>query len=97
MKSATLIEENTMNPTQIIENLHRGVCRVVFEKVNGEMREMRCTLAPDRLPESQFLHEGRTHSEEYTRVWDLDENAWRSFRFDSVREFNPPQLLNESF
>lgn len=85
-----------MNPSQIIENLHRGVCRVVFEKANGEIREMKCTLDPNRLPSGRVLNENYAPSNEYTVVWDMEANDWRSFRFESVREFTPPQLLTEN-
>ena len=86
-----------MNQAHIIENLHRGVCRVVFEKANGEIREMRCTLDPSFMPETPEYLAEENGSKDYTPVWDTDLNEWRSFRFDSIKEFNPPQLLNENY
>tara|TARA_R100000951_G_scaffold104881_1_gene98337 strand:+ start:321 stop:581 length:261 start_codon:yes stop_codon:yes gene_type:complete len=85
-----------MNPVEIVENLHRGVCKVVFEKANGEIREMRCTLDPNRLPEQQTLTEDGGDIRDHTRVWDVEANGWRSFRFESVRSFTPAQLLTEN-
>jgi len=84
-----------MNREMMVEQLHKGVCKVVFEKKDGNVREMHCTLHPDRLPERQVLTEGdRTPTNPDTiRVFDTDLNEWRSFRVDSVDSFTTPQLL----
>jgi hypothetical protein len=66
--------------------LHRGVVMVSFTKANGEMREMRCTLCPDLIPATPVV-EGKTAKKEnpdVQAVWDVEKEAWRSFRFDSI-------------
>lgn len=68
------------------EDLKNGVHTVVFEKKDGTIREMRCTLQPDMLP--QFLSEVAPVTKENPdtlAVWDVDNNGWRSFRVDSVQ------------
>jgi hypothetical protein len=73
---------------QILEN---SITTVVFTKVNGEQREMKCTLLSEYLPKSdvagkQLLTETLTKEENPStlRVWDVENNGWRSFRMDSI-------------
>jgi hypothetical protein len=73
---------------QILEN---SVTTVVFTKVNGEKREMKCTLLSEYLPKSdvagkQLITETLTKEENPStlRVWDVENNGWRSFRMDSI-------------
>jgi len=93
-----------MNREQMVENLYRGVCNVVFEKKDGSMRTMNCTLHPDRLPSTvKSLNEvdgdggggnsTPTIQQGTIRVFDTDIQEWRSFRTESVQAFNPPQQL----
>lgn len=65
-----------------ISQLTTGKYIVTFKKKNGEMREMRCTLEPDVVPEVKGT--GRNDNNEVIAVWDLDKKDWRSFRIDSV-------------
>jgi len=73
---------------QILEN---SVTTVVFTKVNGEQREMKCTLISEYLPKEdvagkQLLTETLTRKENPSTltVWDVENNGWRSFRVDSI-------------
>lgn len=67
-------------------NLRSKIGTVTFTKQNGEERIMRCTLQENMLPVQTDLEvavqkKGPTDS---LAVWDLEKNAWRSFRYDSV-------------
>lgn len=62
-----------------------GEITVVFTKTNGDERVMRCTLSESVLPNVESVST-RKKSDESISVWDLDENGWRSFRWDSVKE-----------
>lgn len=71
---------------------------VEFVKSDGTLRVMRCTLDPDKLPvaaanvttgpvdgivtESKPRKQPDVHS---IRVFDLDQQEWRSFRFDRLK------------
>ena len=71
---------------------------VEFVKSDGTLRVMRCTLDPEQFPvvptnvvaapvngivtESKPRKQPDVHS---IRVFDLDQQAWRSFRFDRLR------------
>lgn len=76
--------------TQLKQTLENGVHTVVFTKLNGEVRELYCTLDPEELPVSdkQLLSEGITKKENDNAlsVWDMDKKAWRAFRLDSIIE-----------
>ena len=78
--------------------LYTTEVEVEFIKSDGTLRVMRCTLDPDKLPvvpdtattgpvdgivtESRPRKQPDVHS---IRVFDLDQQAWRSFRFDRLR------------
>jgi hypothetical protein len=78
------------------EQLQNGVVTVVFEKTDGTERVMRCTLSDLYVPqvEPQMLSEYDGQVPKNTRqindsvqsVWDIDNNGWRSFRLDSVKQ-----------
>lgn len=63
---------------------------LTFTKVDGTQRTMLCSLNPDLIPADKLQKEEvkpRKRSEEALVVWDIDKQDWRSFRYDSVREF----------
>lgn len=76
-----------------LENLRTAPegCTVVFTKKDGTQRQMQCTLFPGSIPSDK---QPKTESEEDTnstgsalRVFDLEKQEWRSFRWDSVKQF----------
>lgn len=89
------------SPTQykMIHNLlHEGVFTVEFTKINGELREMNCTLHKDWMPSEAIreYHQTRLLDYETIPVWDTDKQEWRSFktmRVISIKEKgNEPEL-----
>lgn len=82
-----------LTKTEIVEALRAHRCVIKFTKVNGEVREMPCTLRPDVIPsQPQVVQEAsadsktRKTNDNIVSVWCLDKQAWRSFRVDSVLE-----------
>ena len=72
----------------IKDALYTGKTVIAFTKANGETREMLCTLRPDLIPEqpvSESTKTPRKENPDVQAVWDLEKEAWRSFRFDSVQ------------
>ena len=75
-----------------LEHLREGRCKVAFTKKDGTKREMLCTLNMDSVPSE---HHPKTdgnataRTNESVRVFDLEKEAWRSFRLDSVTVFDP--------
>ena len=70
---------------QVRNLLSASEATVVFEKLDGEMRTMRCTLIPEFLPETPGqVGKSKEKSKDAVAVFDLDKRAWRSFRFDKL-------------
>jgi len=77
--------------------LHVTEVTVEFTKADGTVREMRCTLNPDKLPPPPVVtgpvdgivkesKQRKAPDPESIRVFDLDKNEWRSFRFDRLQK-----------
>ena len=90
-----------INREEIKEQLNQNVVQVTFTKVDGTERVMNATLKTELIPDYKpkkilldfgFIQEEmaellKTYSEPANQpVWDLDKKAWRSFRWDSVKE-----------
>jgi len=68
--------------------LHIAEVQVTFFKINGEERVMRCTLDEEHIPQEKHPKgTGKGTSDATISVFDLDKQDWRSFRFDSIKEF----------
>ena len=73
----------------LLKDLRENVAEVFFTKVNGEKRQMKCTLMPQILPQNtdiEHLDEQHKRPENLSTVvcWDLDKGGWRSFRVEAV-------------
>lgn len=64
-------------------HLAMGPVTIKFNKKDGTERTMNCTIKAE-LVEAYEKKTDRTLNEEVCFVYDLDKQAWRSFRFDSV-------------
>lgn len=76
-----------MNRAELKNTLQNDIATVTFEKADGTLREMRCTLQSSFLP-TQVLKEDKkekTENENILAVWDIDNGGWRSFRMDSIK------------
>jgi hypothetical protein len=85
-----------MNQQEIKNALHSNVCTVTFTKVNGEERVMQCTLKEDLLPAQIDLEETiekktKTPNPDVLAVYDVAAEGWRSFRWDSLKDFKVEQ------
>lgn len=82
--------ETKYTKEQLTELLHAGSCVVKFTKVNGEEREMPCTLNSELIPPQPVVEGKQTREKkpnpEVVSVWCLDKKAWRSFRVANVTE-----------
>lgn len=72
--------------------LQNSVSNVTFTKKNGDERIMKCTLMPEHLPPAE-VKESTEKTEKAVNtdvlaVWDLEAEGWRSFRLDSVKNFD---------
>jgi hypothetical protein len=78
--------------------LHEGVVGITFIKKDGSERLMQCTLAESKIP-SEFAPKGseKAKSDEVLPVFDVENDGWRSFRWDSIKkiEFSLVGVENE--
>lgn len=75
-----------MNIEELRKLLTSDIVTVTFTKKDGSNREMICTTIPDFLPMPEAITGNfATPSQDVVTVWDLEQSAWRSFRFDSVK------------
>lgn len=89
------LEFNTdVEKNWLINNLKNEKVNITFQKVDGTIREMLCTLNPELLPkiEPVVLTEGketeqvkpRKESTTAFRVYDLEKSDWRSVCWSSI-------------
>ena len=57
-----------------------------FTKKDGTLRKMNATLQESVLPPQPATEKTKKENAEVISVWDLDVNAWRSVRYDSINE-----------
>ena len=71
--------------------LETNICTITFTKKNGDERVMSCTLDEQHFPpiqkEAAEVGEVRQKSIESLTVFDIDEQNWRAFRWDSIKRF----------
>jgi len=81
---------NDDNAKNWLKNLLReGSVMVTFQKKDGTERKMHCTLAENEIPaEKMPKGTGKTKNDEALAVFDVENQDWRSFRFDSILKLN---------
>ena len=74
---------------EMLTELSTGLCRVVFTKVNGEVRDMTCTRQLSYVPIDQIPKgdPNKIPNEKVMPVFDINKLAWRSFVVDNVTTF----------
>ena len=77
--------------------LQDGSVLVEFIKSDGTVRSMNCTLSAehgaiykDKLTEEAEVPVERAHilprvNNDVCKIWDIEQNAWRSFRWDRLK------------
>lgn len=82
------VSENNAPEDWIRSLLQSYVLSITFDKIDGTSRTMTCTLDKSRLPAIEAAKIEPNETGDHIRVWDLDNNGWRSFiatRVKSVR------------
>ena len=77
------------------ELLKKKVIKVTFKKKDGSERVMKCTLQEDIVP----IYEKKTErvkkvNDEVLAVWDLEKDSFRSFKLDSLIDY---QIIEEGY
>ena len=78
-----------MTRLEMIAKLKESNCRVIFKKINGEERDMQCTLMETVLPELKTKSDDkkRQPNESVIRAFDINKQEFRSFKVDNVISF----------
>jgi hypothetical protein len=76
--------------------LKKTVVTVNFKKKDDTLRKMICTLNEEYLPDVSNIEEldskkTKKESPEAIAVWDLEKHSWRSFRIDSIINYETNQ------
>jgi hypothetical protein len=70
-----------MNIQELRQLLHQDCATVVFKKKDGSVRELFCTTMPSVLGDYESTSKP---SDSIVTAWDLENEGWRSFKFDSL-------------
>lgn len=74
-----------LNGDILHDQLRQSVLMVSFDKINGDRRDMTCTLDRRYLPSDQQADAAVAKPTKASlAVWDLNANGWRSFRLDRI-------------
>lgn len=73
---------------EVLEQLRERVCRVIFTKVNGEERDMQCTLNMDLIPTEKQPKTGKEYNDAVVRAFDINKEEFRSFRVENIISFS---------
>ena len=83
------------NYEQVVTALQEGIVEVKFTKVNGEERTMLATLNEGLIPvdlwpqdDPDVLVHPNPPNFEVQRVYDVEKDGWRSFRWESLISWN---------
>lgn len=78
-----------MTREELKETLSSAVATIEFEKADGTLRKMRCTLMKESLPVLVEKEDGEKSTRKINLdvlpVWDIENGGWRSFRLDSIK------------
>lgn len=72
-----------MNIKELRDILHKDCVTVVFKKKDGSIRELFCTTMPEVLGLMPADYSSLP-SDVIVTAWDLENDGWRSFKFDSL-------------
>jgi len=82
--------------SELTNQLQNSTVNIEFKKVNGEVRNMKCTLREGIIPKASKADtlsqtKVRKVSPEVLVVWDVNKNDWRSMRWDNIVEVTNEQ------
>ena len=87
MKAASktsLLKNMQKSKLTVREFLRNNVMTITFKKIDGSERVIVCTLNPSLLPPRNLDAKTRKQNPDIIAVYDLEEEDWRSFRFDNL-------------
>lgn len=80
------------NTEMFVTVLRSNIVNVEYVKLNGEQRNVRCTLISDYINDGSVKGSNNNHrSVTNVKVWDLDAEEWRTLIVDRIRTFEIEQ------
>jgi hypothetical protein len=86
-----------MTRDDVLTKLRTGSTLIEFVKVGGAMRTMQATLNESQIAYTKPIEGSSTTRKipEHTcSVWDIRDNAWKSFRWENLRLVDGVNLPN---
>lgn len=86
-----------IDKNKLIETLRKKYVNVTFTKTDGSQRKMTCTLHEDVVKPYEPKTEKKKQKKDdpnLVAVWDVEKDAFRSFKLDSVIDY---QVLEEGY
>ena len=74
-----------MDISEIRDTLRSNIVVLSFKKKDGSIREMVCTTMDEYIPP---VSGNSVPNDSLVTVWDLENEGWRSFRYESVISAN---------
>ena len=86
MNTISNVFDDDVTRTWLKDVLRDSIVEVAFTKKDGTERKMKCTLKPSLLPVQEEKEQPSTRKvpTDSLAVYDLENNGWRSFRYDSI-------------
>lgn len=70
----------------LVSHLKASDIEITFIKKDGTERLMKCTLKEEVVvPYEKKTDKVKEKNSDILSVWDIEKNAWRSFRWDSIK------------
>lgn len=85
-----------MARSDVIDLLKREIVDIEFVKKDGTIRPMMCTLREESLPKQVDIEElinTRKGNPDVLAVFDVINQGWRSFRWDSLKKVNGEEFV----
>lgn len=80
---------------ELKEVFSKNIVNLTFKKIDGTERTMKCTLDPKFIPirGNTTPTKKKTENKNVLPVWNIDEQAFRSFRVDSLISYETVNTL----
>jgi hypothetical protein len=92
VKETIAILKGIPSEAELNKILREEILTVTFLKLDGDQRIMTCTKSWNYIPEANRPTTNKESKAGTVNVWDLNANAWRSFKYDRIQKIEPSLL-----
>lgn len=92
MENTVKVDLSTVSREGLIDILVKYVATINFTKKDGTERQMICTrnakyMTGNAITPKELDAARKKENDQVISVWDIEKEAWRSFRIDSLKDF----------